>query len=215
MIKQEIVVIGDGGHSQVIQDIIYALPYDYEIIGILDDKYKTVTRNNGKMFGPVSFALKFFKDNPSTQFVIAIGNNEIRKRIFYELNIPMKNYPKLIHPSSVIGSNVEIGNGTVVMPNTTVNARSKIYNHSIINTGAVVEHDNIIESYTHISPMVGLAGNVRVREGTHLGIGTKVIPGVEIGSWTTVGAGSVIIKAIPEKCTAVGIPAKPIKYYNT
>lgn len=214
MIKQEVVIIGDGGHSQVIQDIIYASPYKYEIVGILDDKYKKVINDNGKIYGPVHFALSLFGDNSSIKFIIAIGNNEIRKKIFNELRIPLVNYPILIHPSSVIGSNVELGNGTVVMPNTTINAGTKIGNHSIINTGSVVEHDNIIESYVHISPMVGLAGSVKVKEGTHLGIGAKAIPKVEIGSWTTVGAGSVIINSLPDNCTAVGIPAIPIKYHN-
>lgn len=56
-----------------------------------------------------------------------------------------------------------------------------------------------------------LAGNVIVGEGTHLGIGACVIQGIRIGKWCTIGAGTVIIKDIPDGATVVGNPGKIIK----
>jgi acetyltransferase EpsM len=59
-----------------------------------------------------------------------------------------------------------------------------------------------------------LAGGVSVGEGTFIGIGSSIIPNKTIGSWTNVGAGSVIITDQPDNCTTLGVPAKPIKFNN-
>ena len=45
-----------------------------------------------------------------------------------------------------------------------------------------------------------------------LGTGAKVIQGIHIGENTMIGAGAVVISNIPANCTAVGVPAKVIKY---
>jgi acetyltransferase EpsM len=95
-----------------------------------------------------------------------------------------------------------------------VNASVEIGNHCIINTAAVIEHDCTIKDYVHICPNATLAGNVTIGEGAQIGVGAKVIQGVKIGKWSIIGAGAVVTKDIPDNCTAVGIPAKPIKFHN-
>ena len=94
------------------------------------------------------------------------------------------------------------------MPLAAINSQVLIGRHCIINTGAVVEHDSILEDYVHISPKAAVAGNVRIGEGSHIGIGAVVIPGITIGKWTTIGAGSVIIKDVPDYATVVGNPGR-------
>jgi acetyltransferase EpsM len=91
---------------------------------------------------------------------------------------------------------------------------TKIGKHSIINTGACIDHDCIIGDFVHIAPNCSLAGGVSVGEGTFFGIGSSIIPNKTIGRWTNVGAGSVIITDQPDNCTTLGIPAKPIKFNN-
>lgn len=44
--------------------------------------------------------------------------------------------------------------------------------------------------------------------------GAKIINRLQIGKNTIVGAGAVVSKSLPENCTAVGIPAKPIKFHE-
>jgi acetyltransferase-like isoleucine patch superfamily enzyme len=41
-----------------------------------------------------------------------------------------------------------------------------------------------------------------------MGIGSVALPGVRIGSWTTVGAGAVVVGDLPEHSVAIGIPAR-------
>ena len=52
---------------------------------------------------------------------------------------------------------------------------------------------------------------VQVGEGTWIGAGTTITPGVKIGNWSVVGAGSVVTKNIPDNVLAVGNRCKVIK----
>ena len=66
-------------------------------------------------------------------------------------------------------------------------------------------------NYVHLSPSVTLAGNITIKKGAQIGIGTRIIPGVTIGENAIVGAGTVVIKDIPAGATVVGNPGKIIK----
>lgn len=71
----------------------------------------------------------------------------------------------LIHPDAVIGSGVEIGEGTVVMAGTVINPDAVIGKGVIINTGATVDHDDKICDYAHISVGAHIAGTVTIGKG--------------------------------------------------
>ncbi len=90
-----------------------------------------------------------------------------------------------------------------------------LVNYVIINTGASVDHDNIIGDYCHISPQATLCGNVSVGEGTHIGAGAVVIPGIKIGKWAVIGAGSVIVRDVPDYAVVMGNPGKIKRYIET
>jgi len=44
-----------------------------------------------------------------------------------------------------------------------------------------------------------------------MGIGSTAIQGVRVGAGTTVGAGAAVVDDLPPGCTAVGVPARPVK----
>src|SRR5690606_21947196 len=114
----------------------------------------------------------------------------------------------------IISSSVKIDIGTVLMQGTIIQADTFIGKHAIINTRASIDHDSTVEDFVHISPGAILCGGVQIGEGTHIGAGAVILPGIKIGQWCKVGAGAVVAKNIPSNCTAVGIPAKPIKYHD-
>lgn len=205
----KIAIIGQGGHSKVIQDIILS-NNGYEIIGYLDDRYENIVTVDNHYFGPISTACDMIHYFHQVNFIIAIGNNKVRKRIVEKLCLSDELYITLIHKTAVVSPSAKIGNGTVVMPNVVINADSQIGNHAIINTSSVVEHDNIIGDFVHISPQATLTGSVIIEEGAHIGAAATVIPGVKVSEWSIIGAGAVVINDMPPNCIAVGIPAKVI-----
>ena len=83
--------------------------------------------------------------------------------------------------------------------------------HSIINTGASVDHDCVLGDFVHVSPHATLCGNVSVGEGTWIGAGAVVIPGICIGKNCIIGAGSVVVKDLPDGVKAYGNPCKIVE----
>ena len=203
--SKSVVIIGASGHGKVIADII--VNSDDKVLGFLDDADDVQGK---KIIGfPVLGKIADFDKYRDCEFVIAIGNPYIREKISNEL--PVKWYTA-IHPTAVISSlDVEIGKGTVIMANAVVNPSARIGKHCIINTGAIVEHDNILEDYVHLSPNVTLAGIVKVGKSTHIGAGSCTKQVLNIASDCIIGAGSVIVKDITESGTYVGVPARKIK----
>lgn len=202
--SESVIIIGASGHGKVIADIV--IKSGDKVVGFLDDGIEKGTVISGiEVLGAVPDYVKW-KD---CCFVIGIGNPYVRERIANAL--PVKWYTA-VHPTAVISSlDVEIGDGTVVMANAVINSNAKIGKHCIINTAAVVEHDNVLGDYVHLSPNVALAGNVKIGKNTHIGIGSQVIQGITIASDVTVGAGATVVRNIEEKGTYVGIPTKKIK----
>ncbi|MBD3863142.1 acetyltransferase [Olleya marilimosa] len=196
-------LFGASGHAKVVLDIIESKNINIE--GVFDDNKKD------ECFQGLPFLGKLESGNQALnqgEFIIAIGNNKIRKEIVNNTNVK---YFSACHNNSFISRFSKIEEGTVVMNNATINSGAKIGSHCIINTAAVIEHDCVIEDFSHISPNATLTGNVKVGEGTHIGAGAIVIPNITIGKWCVIGAGAVVLENIPDNSVVVGNPARIIK----
>lgn len=190
---KRVVIFGASGHAHVIADIVTAC----------GDKVEAFLDDNTSIEG-VSGSISEYKTYIECEFVIGIGNPEIRKKLS---GLPVKWYTA-IHPSAVVSPRATIGEGTVVMPNAVINSGAIIGKHTIINTAAVVEHDNVIDDYVHISVGAKMGGAVRVGESTWVGIGATVNNNINICGGCIIGAGAVVVKDVKMKGTYIGIPAK-------
>lgn len=197
MIKKSIYIYGASGHGLVVADIARACGYE-EIIFIDDGE------NNYPRFEDI-------KINNHIPIALGIGNNTIRAKLFEKVKNSGFKVATLIHSSSIISPSVEIGDGTVVMPNVVINTKATIGNAVILNTSCIIEHECTIEDFVHISPNTALAGNVKIGQFTHIGIGTSIIQGKTIGLNCIIGAGSVVVKNINNFKKAYGNPCKEIE----
>jgi len=171
----ELIIIGMGGHSKVVTDI--ARLNGYKILGYLDDKEPV---DRGMYLGRVETLPRWVRDGVS--FVIAIGNNLVRKAIVEKYEGLGLEYVKLVHPAAIIGSGVEIFGGSVVMPGAIINADAKIGEHVIVNTGAVIDHDCVVRDFVHVAQGAVLAGGVTVGSCGHVEVGVRV------KGWSVVGS---------------------------
>lgn len=193
MATTSLYIYGNGGHAKVVADIARANGYDNLIF--LDD--------NSDM--------KFNSNLPKHPIIIAIGNALIRQKLQNLVLSSGFELITLIHPTAVIGSDVTIGNGSVVMPGAIINAKSTIGNGVIINSGAIIEHECTIGDFAHICPGVAIAGGSLVGERSWIGIGSSVIQNITIKPDIAIGAGSVVVKDILEGSLAYGNPCRVVK----
>lgn len=201
--SKKLVIIGASGHGKVIADI--ALKLGYEIVGFLDDNDSLKEICGFPVLGSTQNVYEY-KEN--CEFVIAIGNSEIREKIATTYDVK---WATLIHPTAVLGINVQIGEGTVIMANAVINPCASVGRHCIINTGAIVEHDNDLADYVHISPNAILAGTVCIGKSVHIGVGSCVKNNVTIKEKVVVGAGAAVVKDIIEDGVYVGVPARRMR----
>jgi acetyltransferase EpsM len=205
LLREKYILIGAGGHSLVIREIL--ISEKKEIFGFYDDKKNVL--EDLQYLGPISNIYKLSQQQISNfKFIIAIGNNKIRKEIVEKLKPLNLKYGKAIHNSAYISNSALIGEGTILMPHSILNSKVVIGNHAIINSGAIIEHESNVSDYVHISPNASIAGGVQIKEGVHLGIGSVVIQNILIGEWSSIGAGGTVIDDIPSNVIAVGVPAK-------
>lgn len=201
---KDVIIIGTGGHAKVIADIV--LCSGDNLVGFLtSDRDKDTFIGKPILGGDTDYAK--YKD---CYFVVAIGNPNVRERISNSM-AGIKWYTA-IHPSSTISAiNTSIGEGTVVMANAVINPFAQIGNHCIINTNATIEHDNVIEDFSHISVGTKLAGTVKIGKRTWVGIGATVSNGISVCEDCMIGAGAVVVKNIEVSGTYIGVPAPKIK----
>jgi len=204
--KDRLIIIGAGGHGKVCADIALKMGC-YADISFLDDG------SAGEVMGlpVIGKTSDFGRWIDEADYFVAIGNPKVRAMFVNIMKEAEVEIATLIHPKSVIGANVTIGCGTVLMAGTVVNPDTHIGEGVIINTAASVDHDNIIGDYCHISVGAHLAGTVEVGPNTMIGAGTTVINNVKICSDCIIGAGAVVVKNIDEQGTYVGVPAERCK----
>ena len=97
------------------------------------------------------------------------------------------------------------------MATAVINSGAYVGKHCIVNSGAIIEHDNKIEDFVHVSVGAKLAGNVHVGKRSWIGIGTAVSNNLSICKDCMIGAGGVVVKDINEPGTYVGVPVKRLK----
>jgi len=195
---EPVYIIGIGGHSKVIANILELnqMPID----GYYDD-YSSDPRVVGKI-------QDLFENPKPGVYICGIGDNHIRSNIVSQLS--HLSWINAIHPSAIIAKNTQIGVGCVICPGAIIQPGAKIGNHVIINSNAVVEHDCSIGNFSHIAPGSTLCGTITIGEKVLLGAGSTVIPMKNIGHNVIVGAGSTVIRDIPSNVKVVGSPARII-----
>jgi acetyltransferase EpsM len=167
--QKEIIIIGGGGFAKVLIDAII-LEAKFKIAGFCIDNIPIGNCIFEKYSVISDTKLSSINEINDYYFIIALGDNQIRKR-FYQ-NALLKCKPaRIIHPSAIIGSAVEIGNGTVVMANAVINAYSSIGNNTIINTGVIIDHDSKIGNHVHLKIGTLVGGNSDIADNLTTKIG--------------------------------------------
>ncbi len=203
---KDIILIGYSGHAYVVHGILTAA--GKQVTGYCDREEKQYNPFNLHYHGAenTDAALKAFTDNC---YFIAIGDNQIRRRI-YQMLTPENFWPvNAIHPAAVIDpSAIVAGNCVMIAARAVINPLATIGTGAICNTGCIIEHECEVGAFSHIGPGAILCGNVHVGEDSFIGAGAVIRQGITIGSNVMIGAGAVVVKDVADGVTVMGNPAK-------
>lgn len=211
---KDIVIIGAGGFGREVAWLIEDINKEnkeWNLLGFVDDNEEIQGKeiNGYKVVGNIEW-LK----NQELYVVNAIGDPIIKKKVMERLQGSKNKYPVLIHPSVIYSDKVTFGEGSIICAGNIITVNIEIGKHVIINLDCTIGHDAKIGDYSTILPSVNVSGDVDIEECVSVGTGSAIIQGIKIGNNTIVGAGAVVVKDLPANCTAVGSPAKPIKFHK-
>jgi len=97
------------------------------------------------------------------------------------------------------------------MRNAVVNVDAVLGIQCIVNTGAIVEHDDLLEEGVEVSPGAVLCGRVECGDYCWFGAGSTVLPRTKLSSDAIVAAGAVVAKHVSAGTTVAGVPAQQIE----
>lgn len=206
---QPLILVGSGGHARVLLSALRLL--GRRVLGFVDpDKARAETLGVPYLGGDDAISC-----DPSKALLVngvgSVASVANRLRVYESFRRRGYRFASVIHPGAIVAPEAELADGVQVMAGAILQTGCVVEENCIINTGARVDHDCVIRAHAHLAPGAVLSGNVHVGARSHVGVGATVLQGVNIGSDTIVGAGAVVLSDVPESCTVVGIPARPIR----
>ena len=212
---RDLYIIGAGGFGREVvwlAERINAVEPTWDIKGFIDDNETVQGMQLGK-YNVIGNCSTLGEIDKEVWVVCAIGASYVRKKVIEKVSrYENVKFATLIDPSVIMSSSVKIGEGTMVCAGNILTVDISIGNHVIINLDCTVGHDAVLGDFVTLYPSVNVSGCSSLESEVEVGTGAQIIQGKKISQGTIVGAGAVVTKDLPANCTAVGAPAKPIKF---
>jgi sugar O-acyltransferase (sialic acid O-acetyltransferase NeuD family) len=212
-VKKRILLFGGGNQVHYTIDIIEK-ENKYEVVGIIDSVHPIGTNRYGyKVIGRQDDLISIVEEYKIDAGLITIGDNWSRSIVYNAIikQMPSFEFINAIHPSVIIGKNVELGFGIVMMAGVIVNPLSKIGNFTFFATGCQVEHDCIIEDYASVSAGSVMGGYVTIGKYSAITLGVTILDRLKIGENSVIGSGSLVLKDVPDNVLAYGNPINKLR----
>jgi sugar O-acyltransferase (sialic acid O-acetyltransferase NeuD family) len=209
---EAIVIVGCGGFGREVHDVIDAInavESTWELLGYVDDapsdeNRRLVEGRGSRIIGGLP-ALRTMEPGNAT---VGIGSGELRRSIDARLQEWGWSSATLIHPAATSGADVQIGEGSVVCAGARLTTNIQLGRHVHININSTVGHDSVLHDYVTVNPLVAISGGVEIGAETMLGTHSAVLQNLSIGARSIVGAGSCVVKPVPDDTTVKGVPAR-------
>jgi sugar O-acyltransferase (sialic acid O-acetyltransferase NeuD family) len=208
-----VVIIGAGGHAREQLDLLRVGEgrAKREVKGLLVDP--EFGKPGDEVAGvPILGGIDWLAAHADeVELVCGIGSPAQRAAMVARAEALGARFATLVHPSAVLGERVVLGEGVIVSAGTVLTCDITLGAHVHINVGSSVSHDCVLEAFATLAPGCRLAGVVRVGRGAEIGVGATIRDRQEIGEWSIVGAGAVVVSDVPANATVVGVPARVIR----
>lgn len=214
---KDIVIYGAGGFAREVAHLIDQInekELTWNILGFIDDN----SSNFDKVLNgyPVLGNIDWIKNNTDEiNVVLGVGSPSVKEKIVENLQeIESVIFPNIIHPRVSISNYNDIGIGNVICEGNILTCNITIKDFVTVNLNCTIGHDTKINNFCTILPNSSISGNVELGKGVDFGTNATIIQGINVGENSIIGAGAVVVKDLPPNCTAVGMPAKPIKFHS-
>lgn len=202
-----LVIVGAGGHGREVADV--ALAAGHTVRGFIDDgapDLEPLQRRRAELLGGTALL-----DGLDDEVLLGIGDSASRARLDQTVQALQLRSPAIVHPAATVGTDVELGPGTVLAAGARLTTHIVIGRHGYVGPNATIGHDAVLADHVTVLPGATISGSVHLAQGVTIGTGAAVRQGVVVGAGATVGAGAVVIADVVAGSTVVGVPARPLR----
>lgn len=200
---QRLLIVGGGNGAVQILDVLARTAHQ-RAVAILDDNAAL----HGKRIAGVPIVGALDADRAAELFaagefdaaVISVSTSiPFRARVFAEWQARGIPFANVIHPSAVVGMNVQWGEGNVVMALSHIGPCAVIGDNNFLSACCSIEHHNVLGSHCSFGPAVVTSSRVRIGDRVRFGTGIFVEPGIEIGADSVIASGLALTQHVPER----------------
>lgn len=155
----------------------------------------------------------FSQNLTGRNFLLTMGDNELRMSLTERIIAAGGKVPTLVHPKAEVSRYADISPvGVYIFPFTFIQADTKVGHNTVILSHVNVSHTNVIGAGCFIAGGSMIGAYTEIRDSVFIGQGVLSISGKVkcIGSHAYIGAGSLLTKDVPPGSLMVGRPAKQI-----
>lgn len=210
--QKNIYILGVGGSTPLFIDL--AEQCGYRIAGLFHyNEERTGEVEHGfKIIG--SFSDLFSQEIVGWNFMLSMGDMNVRKMLSEKILTSGGIIPTIIHPSAIISRFASVSNiGVLIGAGCIIQSDVHIDSHAVIRDQALICHQAEISEYCFVGPQALVGAHTTLKPLSYIGQKSLLISGkVEVvGTHSLIGAGAVVTKSIEANRVAVGFPAKEIK----
>lgn len=182
-----VVLVGAGGHARSLMEIPGINVSGY-ISNEKTDGLDLIYYGDDRIAGELANQGKYFH----IAYVYS-GLPQMTKRlhIIEKYKNSGATFATIIAPTAIVTSGSRIGDGCAIMQGAIIN-RAFLGENSIVNTGAIIEHDTKIGANTFIGPGAVIGGGVTIGDNCFIGLGAKIRNGITIGPDVSVAMGAIV-----------------------
>lgn len=207
---KHLIIIGAGGMGRTLYDLAresHGYGTDYDIIGFIDDNVEAL--NDYANYPPIIAPIKGYQPNEHEVFLCSIGG-PARRSCMEKIISKGGQFLTMIHHTARIGTNAQIGEGTIVGAFSAIGADAKVGKYNLIQSYTVIGHDSQVGDWNRIDTHVTLVGGTIVQEETTIHTSAVISHNVVIENRAHVAACSFVIRKVKEGTTVLGNPAKKL-----
>jgi sugar O-acyltransferase (sialic acid O-acetyltransferase NeuD family) len=207
---KHLIIIGAGGMGRTMYDMAReSIGYgsQYDIRGFIDDNVSAL--DNFANYPPLIAPIQGYLPKEDEIFICSIGGSS-RQKCMEEIVNRGGKFLTMIHTTARLGTNVQIGEGTIVGAFTSIGADAKVGKYNLIQSYTVIGHDSVIGDWNRIDTHVTLVGGTIVHNEVNIHTSAMISHNVTIEDNSRVAACSFVIRKVKAGTTVMGNPAKKL-----
>jgi sugar O-acyltransferase (sialic acid O-acetyltransferase NeuD family) len=209
-----LVVVGAGGFGREVLDVVEAInrgasPPLFDLLGVLDARPSdlNLTRLSEREVEYLGSESDWLASGNAASYIIAIGAPRARASVQAAFLKAGLSAATLVHPDAVLGSQVTVGEGSVICGGVQISTNVTLGHHVHVNPNATIGHDAVLADFVSVNPGATVSGEVNIGALSLVGAGSVILQGLSVGESAVVGASACVVRDVPAGRTVMGVPA--------